>query len=488
TSPKQYTGLTAGTYTWVVKDANGCEKSGSETITQPDELLASDGHTNVSCFGGSNGSVTVTFSGGTAPYEVNFNGGGFASQTSPKQYTGLTAGTYTWVVKDANGCEKSGSETITQPNALTCNLTTPSIPSCGTIGSTVSGTVSGGTGPYTCSASFDAAGVNAGWSVTNCTVVGGAITVTYTSGGVANTVLTVTVTDANNCTSTCTVTLTCDGGKGCTPGFWKTHPEVWDNCSDLVVQAIPGASCNGTGTSGNFTPGADFTTSTPFVAYFGITNICTGGCKLANLPSTMGAAMSAGGGDCKKLARTGVAALLNAAVFGSDYLDATGFATYADLYNAIKNGFNTCTYEPLATNLDNANNQDHSLCSGLPRTILTSSIVNTRINPDNGITLNVSKELTVQAYPNPFSSEINFRFVSPVSGYANLEVYDMVGRKLSIVYSGSVDANIPRTVTYRVPATQHVPMLYKLNVGGKSVIGKLLPGDKGSYYEPKPKP
>ncbi len=195
----------------------------------------------------------------------------------------------------------------------------------------------------------------------------------------------------------------------------------------------------------------------------------------------MGAAMSAGGGDCKKLARTGVAALLNAAVFGSDYLDATGFASYADLYNAIKNAFNTCTYEPLATDLDNANNQDHSLCSGLPGTILTSSIVSSRIS-SNDVTLNVSKLLTVQAYPNPFNSEINFRFISPESGYANLEVFDMVGRKLSIVYAGHVDANIQRTVTYRVPASQQVPMIYKLTVNGKAVVGKLLPGDRNNNY------
>jgi hypothetical protein len=467
----------------VVRDANGCEVSGSETVGQPTAVQASDGHTDVTCNGGSDGSVTITFSGGTPGYQINFNGGGFAAQTSPKTYSGLAAGSYTWVVRDANGCEVSGSETVGQPTALSCNLTTPSIPVCGTTGSTVSGTVSGGTGPYTCSASFDATGVNAGWIVTNCAVVGGDITVTYTPGDVANTVLTVTVTDANGCTNTCTVTLTCDGGKGCTPGFWKTHPELWDNCSDLVVQAIPGASCTGTGTSGNFTPGADFTTSTPFVTYFGITNnSCGGGCRINNLPNTMGAAMAAAGGSCNKLARTAVAALLNAAVFGADYLDATGFASFADLYNAIKNGFNTCTYEPLATNLDNANNQDHSLCSGLPGTIITSSIVSGRVSLNNDVTLNFSKLLTVQAYPNPFNSEINFRFISPESGYANLEVFDMVGRKLSIVYAGHVDANIQRTVTYRVPVSQQVPMVYKLTVNGKVVVGKLLPSDRNNNY------
>src|SRR5204862_8181889 len=93
-------------------------QTGSETVGQPTALVATDGHTNVSCNGGSNGSVTITFSGGTAPYQVNFNGGGFATQTSPAVYNNLAAATYTWVVRDANGCTQTGSETVGQPAAL----------------------------------------------------------------------------------------------------------------------------------------------------------------------------------------------------------------------------------------------------------------------------------------------------------------------------------------------------------------------------------
>jgi uncharacterized protein (DUF2141 family) len=148
TSPKAYTGLTAGTYTWVVKDANGCEKSGSETVQEASEVLASDDHTNVSCYGGNDGSVTVTFSGGTPPYQVNFNGGGFATQTSPKAYTGLIAGTYTWVVKDANGCQKSGSETVTQPTELMASDGHTNVSCYGGNDGSVTVTFSGGTPPY----------------------------------------------------------------------------------------------------------------------------------------------------------------------------------------------------------------------------------------------------------------------------------------------------------------------------------------------------
>jgi hypothetical protein len=96
----------------------------------------------------------------------------------------------------------------------------------------------------------------------------------------------------------------------------------------------------------------------------------------------------------------------------------------------------------------------------------------------------LTKDLSVSAYPNPYNSEVNFHFVSPVSGQASLEVYDVVGRRLSVVFSGRVDANIARTATYKVPALLRIPLFYRLTVDGKTVVGKVLPGDN----EPQPKP
>jgi hypothetical protein len=95
-----------------------------------------------------------------------------------------------------------------------------------------------------------------------------------------------------------------------------------------------------------------------------------------------------------------------------------------------------------------------------------------------------AKDPSINAYPNPYNSEVNFQFVSPVSGQAALEVYDVVGRRLSVVFSGRVDANIQRTATYKVPALQRIPLFYRLSVDGKTVVGKVLPGEN----EPKPKP
>jgi hypothetical protein len=121
-----FTGIPAGTYAWSVDEDGDCDAiTGSITITEPSEIIATDAHSDVSCNGESDGSVTITFSGGTAPYKVSFNGGSFDTQTSPITYSGLAAGSYAWTVKDANDCEKSGSETVstipdTEDPTITC--------------------------------------------------------------------------------------------------------------------------------------------------------------------------------------------------------------------------------------------------------------------------------------------------------------------------------------------------------------------------------
>ena len=55
-----------------------------------------------------NGAVILNASGGVSPYQYNFNGAGFSTNNS---YSGLAAGNYTAVVKDANGCN-SASQNI----------------------------------------------------------------------------------------------------------------------------------------------------------------------------------------------------------------------------------------------------------------------------------------------------------------------------------------------------------------------------------------
>ena len=93
-----FTGLVSGNYDLIVTDANNCTYTVLNiVVTQPSSLTASiAAQTNVSCFGGSNGSATAAGSGGTSPYSYSWN-------TTPAQLsataTGLSQGNYTATVR-----------------------------------------------------------------------------------------------------------------------------------------------------------------------------------------------------------------------------------------------------------------------------------------------------------------------------------------------------------------------------------------------------
>ena len=61
-------GLAAGTYTVTVTDANACTKTLSVTITQPSALNLTETHKGATCYGGANGAIDLTVTGGTGAH------------------------------------------------------------------------------------------------------------------------------------------------------------------------------------------------------------------------------------------------------------------------------------------------------------------------------------------------------------------------------------------------------------------------------------
>ena len=108
---EDFSGLGGGTYSINVRDANGCTVSQTAEITESAEPLSLTltGSTNVICENDTTGTLSVSGSGGTAPYLYFLNGlNGQLSGT----FTGLTSGTYSVLVKDINGCTSSIEVTI----------------------------------------------------------------------------------------------------------------------------------------------------------------------------------------------------------------------------------------------------------------------------------------------------------------------------------------------------------------------------------------
>ncbi len=101
------THLPAGTYVLTVTDANGCVISDTAVLVDPPALSLSANVTDVDCQGNANGAMDVSVSGGTPPYQYAWSNG-----VNSEDLNGLSAGTYTLTVTDANGCTTSDSWTI----------------------------------------------------------------------------------------------------------------------------------------------------------------------------------------------------------------------------------------------------------------------------------------------------------------------------------------------------------------------------------------
>jgi len=144
------TGISAGKYFHAdITDANGCIIKDSVMLSQPDQLETEiTDSTNISCYGGSDGTAAVTPSGGTEPYTYSWDDD--ASSTD-SIVTGLSAETYYHAsVSDANACPNViDSVLLSQPTALTINMTDSSNISCyGLSDGTAKVTAGGGSPPY----------------------------------------------------------------------------------------------------------------------------------------------------------------------------------------------------------------------------------------------------------------------------------------------------------------------------------------------------
>jgi gliding motility-associated-like protein len=179
--------LPAGTYSVDVTDANGCmvtTVANINDISAPTVVIVS--HTDLLCYGLSNGTAITTISGGVTPYTYLWTPG---LQTVANPIT-LAAGVNTITVTDAAGCISSQSVNVLQPPAINHAIASVTNVSCfGICNGTATAVAAGGTGTLLYQWNDPAAQTTA------------------TASGLCAGNYMVTVTDANGCTASDPATI-----------------------------------------------------------------------------------------------------------------------------------------------------------------------------------------------------------------------------------------------------------------------------------------
>ncbi len=216
-STGSFNNLAAGTYTVTAKSSAGCTGSATFTLTDPCTgvtITVGGTSTNPTTSGGSNGSISATASGGTAPYTFSLNSGAFQSSGN---FTGLAAGSYTVTAKSAAGCTGSLGFTLTNPNPCAGvtigvnNNVVNNTPCAITNTGSITAAASGGATPYT-------------YSINSGPFQSGSA---FLNLGVGS--YTITAKDANGCTGNSTVTNVNNLPAG--PLFTAVKTVLQNNCN-----------------------------------------------------------------------------------------------------------------------------------------------------------------------------------------------------------------------------------------------------------------
>ncbi len=139
-----FNGLSAGYHNIIITDSAGCSIQIDTNLYEPIPISNIIKITDLPCNGGASGTITLTSSNGTPPYNYSLNG---QTPQNSGLYDSLVAGTYQITITDSNGCFITVDTFLTEPPYLTGSIS-PNQDICEGDNSTITVSVSGGTLPY----------------------------------------------------------------------------------------------------------------------------------------------------------------------------------------------------------------------------------------------------------------------------------------------------------------------------------------------------
>ncbi|MDN5205103.1 gliding motility-associated C-terminal domain-containing protein [Fulvivirgaceae bacterium BMA10] len=167
--------LFAGTYFVEVEDSDGNFLTRPVQINEPQEITIDFQVKNLFCFGESNGSIDMTVTGGTQPYSFEWSNG-----ETTEDLENIQANEYFITITDANNCTVESSVIVSQPSELKIAYSLKEVSCNGGSDGEIDVSVFGGVAPYIYS-----------WSNGQTT---------QDLFDLSSGELTLSITDANNCT------------------------------------------------------------------------------------------------------------------------------------------------------------------------------------------------------------------------------------------------------------------------------------------------
>ena len=144
--------LNSGFYDLTITDDNNCSVTSTVEVTEPDTLVSllsitsSYNGYDISCFGASDGSVSVSTIGGVSPYLYSLDNIYFSNTSN---YNSLAEGVFSLISRDNNGCVITNDIILSSPDSLEANLHVLANPTCNGINDgVITSLTSGGTGIY----------------------------------------------------------------------------------------------------------------------------------------------------------------------------------------------------------------------------------------------------------------------------------------------------------------------------------------------------
>ncbi|SHG56134.1 gliding motility-associated C-terminal domain-containing protein [Flavobacterium micromati] len=142
-------GTTGASYEFEITDANGCVRLtntvNTNTITP---VAATAAKVDPTCNGFTDGSIRLTATAGVAPFTYSISG--VSGLGSSNVFGGLAAGSYNYIVRDAKGCDATGTIVLVDPAPIAATISPNPIQCNGNVPGSIDVTInSGGVAPFT---------------------------------------------------------------------------------------------------------------------------------------------------------------------------------------------------------------------------------------------------------------------------------------------------------------------------------------------------